>query len=120
MRLLLDECCDPRLVAALRDAGHDVHYVLESDRGADDDTLLALSRDQGRILVTEDKDFGELVIRHGRRVPGLILLRFTPDLRHRKAGALLALLAAHGEQLTGRFAVVEENGARLRPLLSIK
>jgi predicted nuclease of predicted toxin-antitoxin system len=120
VRLLLDECCDPRLVAALRNAGYDVHYVLESDRGADDEAVLVLSRDQGRILVTEDKDFGELVIRYGRPVPGLILLRFAPDRGDRKVGALLALLAAHGKHLAGRFAVVEESGARLRPLLSIK
>jgi predicted nuclease of predicted toxin-antitoxin system len=120
VRLLLDECCDPRLVAALRAAGHDVHHVLEADRGADDEAVLALSSAQNRILVTEDKDFGELAIRHGKVVPGLILLRFTPDRRHRKAGALLALLASHGEQLTGRFAVVEESGVRLRPLLTVK
>jgi predicted nuclease of predicted toxin-antitoxin system len=120
VRLLLDECCDPRLVAALRDAGHDVHYVLESDRGTDDDALLALSRDQDRILVTEDKGFGELAIRYRRSVPGLILLRFTPEHRHQKVSALLALLAAHREQLVGRFAVVEERGTRLRPLLRIK
>jgi predicted nuclease of predicted toxin-antitoxin system len=120
VRLLLDECCDPRLVAALRAAGHDVQHVLEADRGAADEVVLALSRAQGRILVTEDKDFGELAIRDRQPVPGLILLRFTPDRRHRKAGALLALLAGHGEQLAGRFAVVEESGVRLRPLLTIK
>lgn len=120
MRLLLDECCDPHLVAELRAAGHDVHHVLEADRGADDEAVLVLSRAQNRILVTEDKDFGELAVRYGRSVPGLVLLRFTPERRHRKAGALLALLAGHGEQLAGRFAVVEESGVRLRPLLTIK
>jgi predicted nuclease of predicted toxin-antitoxin system len=120
VRLLLDECCDTQLVAALRAAGHDVHHVLETDRGADDEAVLALSRAQDRILVTEDKDFGELAIRYRRSVPGLILLRFAPDRRHRKASALLALLASHGEQLPGRFVVVEESGVRLRPLLTIR
>jgi predicted nuclease of predicted toxin-antitoxin system len=119
VRLLLDECCDPHLVAELRAAGHDVHHVLEANPGVDDEAVLALTLAQDRILVTEDKDFGELAIRYGRPVPGLILLRFTTDSRHRKAGALLALLAGHGEQLAGRFAVVEESGVRLRPLLTI-
>jgi hypothetical protein len=72
------------------------------------------------FFVTEDKGFGELAIRYRRSVPGLILLRFTPEHRHQKAGALLALLAAHGEHLAGHFAVVEERRTRLRPLLSIK
>ena len=107
------------MVAALRAAGHDVRYVLETDKGADDEAVLALSCAQDRILVTEDKDFGELAIRHGRTVPGLILLRFSPDRRHLKAGALLALLVSHGDQLAGHFAVVEENSVRLRPLLVV-
>ena len=120
MRLLLDECCDPRVVAALRAAGHDVCYMLEAGPGAADEAVLALSSAEGRILVTEDKDFGELAIRYGRTVPGLILLRFSPDRRHLKTGALLALLVSHGEQLAGRFAVVEENRVRLRPLLVVR
>jgi predicted nuclease of predicted toxin-antitoxin system len=71
VRLLADECCDPRLVAALRGAGHDVRYVLESDAGASDEHVAALSAEQGRILITEDKDFGELALRHGKPYPGL-------------------------------------------------
>ena len=70
MKLLVDECCDPRLVATLRRAGHDVRYVLESDAGASDEQLAALSIEQHRILITEDKDFGELAMRHGKTLPG--------------------------------------------------
>ena len=70
VRLLVDECCDPRLVAALRQAGHDVRYVLEVNSGASDQDLVALSIEQDRILITEDKDFGELVIRHGKLCRG--------------------------------------------------
>ena len=120
MRLLVDECCDPRLVAALREAGHDVHHMLEGDCGAADEAILALCQAQSRILITEDKDFGELAIRYGRPVPGLILLRFAPDHRYDKAGALLALLAGHGDQLPGHCAVVNEGGVRLRPLLTVE
>lgn len=75
MRLLLDEACDLRLAAALRAAGHDVRHVLEAHRGADDAAVLTLSRAEGRILVTTDKDFGALAVGDGRKVPGLILLR---------------------------------------------
>jgi predicted nuclease of predicted toxin-antitoxin system len=55
MKLLADECCDAGLIAALRADGHDLLYVLESLRGVTDD--------EERILITEDKDFGELVHR---------------------------------------------------------
>ena len=63
MKLLADECCDAGLVAALRADGHDVLYALESLRGATDDEVLKRANDDERILLTEDKDFGELVHR---------------------------------------------------------
>ena len=63
MKFLADECCDRSLVEDLRKAGYDVRYVLESDPGASDDEVLALAFDEQRIIVTEDKDFGELVYR---------------------------------------------------------
>jgi predicted nuclease of predicted toxin-antitoxin system len=96
VRPLVDECCDPRLVAALRQAGHDVSYALESDRGASDEDLVAVSIEQDRILITEDEDFGELAIRHGKPLPGLILLRIAPENRRRKPARVLALRKTRG------------------------
>lgn len=116
MRLLVDECCDPRLVAALRQAGHDVRYVLESDSGATDEEVVALSVEQDRILITEDKDFGEVAIRHGKALPGLILIRITPERRQRKPARVLTLLAKQGDRLSGSYAVVDETTVRLRPI----
>ena len=116
MKLLVDECCDPRLVAALRQAGHEVRYVLEIDPGASDEQIAQLSIDQDRILTTEDKDFGELAIRHGKSLPGLILIRIAPEHRHRKPARVLALLMRRGDTLWGQYAVVDETSARLRPI----
>ena len=61
MNLLADECCDPKLVEALSGAGHDVLLILELKQGATDDEVLAIAFDEHWIIVTEDKDFGELV-----------------------------------------------------------
>ena len=116
MKLLVDECCDPRLVATLRRAGHDVRYVLESDAGASDEQLAALSIEQHRILITEDKDFGELAMRHGKTLPGLILLRIAPENRRLKPARVLALLAREGKRLPGKYVVVGETSMRLRPI----
>jgi predicted nuclease of predicted toxin-antitoxin system len=116
VKLLVDECCDPRLVAALREAGHDVRYVLEIDPGASDEQLVALSIEQERVLVTEDKDFGELAIRHGKSLPGLILIRIAPENRRRKPARVLALLAKQGERLSGNYAVLDEIRVRVRPI----
>ncbi|MBC8548815.1 MAG: DUF5615 family PIN-like protein, partial [Candidatus Brocadiales bacterium] len=63
MKFLADECCDTGLVSSLRNDGHDVVYILEKKPGISDDEVLLDAYNEGRILLTEDKDFGELVYR---------------------------------------------------------
>ena len=116
MKLLLDECCDPRLARARRAAGHDVRHALESDHGTDDEAIVALAIADQRILVTEDKDFGELAVRQGRPLPGLVLLRIEPEHRHRKAERVLFLLSQHGDRLLDAHAVVDIDSVRIRRL----
>ena len=62
-------------MSSLRDDGHDVTHVLEKIAGATDDEVLLAAYDEGRILLTEDKDFGELVYRLKKPSRGIILLR---------------------------------------------
>ena len=71
MKFLADECCDTGLVASLRKDGHDVLYVTEKKAGAIDDEILSDAYKEERILITEDKDFGELVYRFKK--PTLVL-----------------------------------------------
>jgi len=78
VNLLADECCDAVLVNALRGEGHDVLYIKEAAAGADDQTVLQLAASQLRILLTEDKDFGELVVRLKLPAYGIVLLRINP------------------------------------------
>ena len=75
MRFLADECVDERIVHRLRAAGYDVVSARAQLRGADDAAILNAARADRRILITEDKDFGELLVRHGRSVTGVILVR---------------------------------------------
>jgi len=76
MRFLADESCDFAIVRALRAAGHDVVAVTERLPGAEDQAVIDLAVREERILLTEDKDFGQLVhaSRGGGR--GVILLRY--------------------------------------------
>jgi predicted nuclease of predicted toxin-antitoxin system len=60
MLFLADESCDFAVVRALGDGGHDVVAVADVARGARDPEVVALAREGGRILLTEDKDFGWL------------------------------------------------------------
>ncbi len=68
MRFLADESCDFSIVRALRGAGHDVVAVAEQSGGIPDDVVIELARADSRVLLTEDKDFGQLVF---PRLPGL-------------------------------------------------
>jgi predicted nuclease of predicted toxin-antitoxin system len=78
MNLFADECCDVLLVRELRAGGHDVVYAKEDFPGQPDEVVLKAAFDQDRILLTEDKDFGELVYRLAFPARGIILLRPMP------------------------------------------
>jgi predicted nuclease of predicted toxin-antitoxin system len=61
VRWLADECIDATLVSHLRARGHDVVYMAEIAPAANDAEILARARSDARLLLTEDKDFGDLV-----------------------------------------------------------
>jgi predicted nuclease of predicted toxin-antitoxin system len=65
-------------VKALKRKGVDIVSVIEFSPGLSDVKVLDLANREDRVLVTFDKDFGELVVRERANVKGLILLRFTP------------------------------------------
>ncbi|HAR99145.1 MAG TPA: hypothetical protein DCS11_09710 [Syntrophus sp. (in: bacteria)] len=72
---------------------------------------------EGRILLTEDKDFGELVYRLKKPSRGMILIRIDVQERHRKWPRAEALIAKYGDRLPGHFVVVDLNKFRFRPLI---
>ena len=116
MKFTADECCDALLVAGLRGDGHDVWYAMESARGADDQTILQQAAANERIVLTEDKDFGELVIRLGLPAYGVVLLRMNPADSGAKFVRLRAVLQQHAARLPSSFVVVDGSKTRFRPL----
>ena len=117
MKFLADECCDAGLVADLRRDGHDVIYVLEKNTGATDDEVLLDAYNEGRILLTEDKDFGELVYRLKKPSRGIILIRIDPKNRYRKWGRMKKLIESYETRLPGHFTVIDMEKFRFRTLL---
>jgi predicted nuclease of predicted toxin-antitoxin system len=113
MRFLADESCDFAVVRALRAAGHDVVAVGELSPRAEDETVVHLAVKEKRVVLTEDKDFGQLVYADRRASGGILLLRFPATARSRLAKAVLELVNRRGEQIIGRFIVIQPGRIRI-------
>lgn len=118
MRWLADECVASEIVEQLRSAGHDVAYMAEIAPHSTDVQVIDRAHDERRLLLTEDKDFSELVYRWGRPVPGLVLLRIDSERHRLKWTRLQAAISRFGESLSGLHMVIEESRFRSRPLLT--
>ncbi len=116
MRWLADECVDASLVQWLRSAGQDVVYMAEIAPAAGDTEVMQRAQQDGRLLLTEDKDFGDLVFRRGAAVPGLLLLRIAPEMASLKRERLEAAVQRFGDNLFGRYMIIEEARFRARLL----
>lgn len=85
-----------------------------------DEEVLKLAQKEGRILITFDRDFGELVFREGVRVKGIILLRFAPRSPEYIATRIESLLKTKEITFERQFVVVTESRIRVTPLMKRK
>lgn len=114
MRLLADESCDFAVVRALRAADHDVVAVAELARGLDDAAVLELAVTQRRLLLTEDKDFGQWVFAEKRASAGVVLLRYSARARREILTGVVQLVNRRGDALAGSFVVMQPGRVRIR------
>lgn len=114
MKFLLDVCAASRLMQdALTTGGHDVLTAFERNPHATDEEILALALEEERILITEDKDFGELVF--VRRLPRPCIIRFVEMTVEQKVTAMTELLAQHESALNeASLIVVTRRRVRIR------
>ena len=114
MNLLVDECVDRQIVDQLRKDGHSVLYIAEMAPSIADDEVLEIANRRGALLLTADKDFGELVYRQERLTSGVILIRLSGLSPHRKAEIVASAIGQHSEVLSNAFAVVTPATVRIR------
>jgi len=112
MRFLVDECTGPAVARWLRRQQHDVFSVYEQGRGMSDDEVIQKAFAENRILITDDKDFGEKVYRERHPHRGIILLRLEDERAASKIAALRRLLDSYANQLANNFVVVTETRVR--------
>jgi predicted nuclease of predicted toxin-antitoxin system len=116
MRWLVNENVSGTVIRGLRDRGHDVFSVKESLRGAGDQEILSLAQADQRVVVTHDKDFGELAFRFGLPADsGIVLLRLAGAKPERDNQRVLEVLMG-GVDWAGHFAVVTDDRVRIRSM----
>jgi predicted nuclease of predicted toxin-antitoxin system len=116
MRLCANENIPEDCVLRLRQSGHDVVWIRDAAPGRPDVEVLNCARAEGRLLITFDKDFGELVFRQGTKAShGIILFRISQPSPAAVAERVAAVLAARSDW-TGHFSVVDDSTIRMRRL----
>uniref|UniRef100_E6QU44 DUF5615 domain-containing protein n=1 Tax=mine drainage metagenome TaxID=410659 RepID=E6QU44_9ZZZZ len=118
VRWLVNENFPAPSVMVLRAKGHDVLYIADEHSGDADTDVLALARNEGRWLVTFDRDYSELLFARNCAAPPAVILLRVPSYRPEEPAAWLELLLREPEKLLGKFTVFTGKTVRSRPLLS--
>ena len=116
LRILANENVPGEAIDALRILGHDVVWMRTHAPGSPDEAVLKLAQVDNRLVITFDKDFGELAFR--RRLPassGIILFRVASSSPARTTAYILAALQSRSDW-SGYFSVVEKDRIRMTPL----
>ena len=114
MNIVADESVDGPIVARLRRDGHKVQYVAEMTPGIPDEQVLDLAGNAGTLLLTADKDFGELIFRQGYIKRGVVLFRLAGHPSLEKADIVSSAIAEHGDELLNAFSVITDKSVRVR------
>ena len=112
MRFIVDECTGPAVAEWLRGLSHEVFSIFEEAKGAEDATILHKAVSESWILITNDKDFGEMIFRNRWEHRGVIFLRLADERPANKIAVLEALLQNHSERLANTFVTATESKAR--------
>jgi predicted nuclease of predicted toxin-antitoxin system len=115
MKFLLDESADFRLIPHLRQLGHDVQVISRNyPPGLPDEDVLAIAREEQRILIVADRDFGELIFHQGVAYAGVIFFRLPGASLQAKIEQLTMVLTEYAEELErGEFLVVTPGQIRI-------
>ncbi len=119
MKFIVDESTGMAVAEYLRTIGHDVIAVSEVMPRADDQNILFEAAREGRVLITNDKDFGELVFRRGKLHHGVLLLRLKDETSSNRVRVVKGILDQHADVLENHFIIATEKHVRIREVQGI-
>jgi predicted nuclease of predicted toxin-antitoxin system len=114
VKFLADENVDKAIVEQLKKEGHIVLYVIEKEPSISDEEVIQRANQESALLLTADKDFGDLVFRQGRIVYGVVLIRLAGLSPQRKAEVVAKVVQEHADELTQNFTVITPGAVRIR------
>jgi predicted nuclease of predicted toxin-antitoxin system len=115
MNILADENIASSIVQRLQADGHHVERMAEMARGGPDTEVLEIANKQSAVILTEDKDFGELVVRHQMQAVGVVLVRLDGFSPIERAEIVSRVVREHANELPGSFTVIKPRVVRIRP-----
>jgi len=118
VKFLADENVDQPIVARLRKDGHSVLSITEKDQSASDEEIIHRANQERAVLLTADKDFGELVFRQSRVLNGVVLIRLAGLSLEHKAEVVAMAIKEHAHELIQNFTVISPGAVRIRRQLS--
>ncbi len=116
MKFLADENLEYSIISFLRERDIDVIAVRDILKGAPDAEIIYYAFQNNLIIITSDKDFGELTFRLRKPNHGIVLMRIAEDNPESKADLLWKSLQKLGDKVMNKFVVVEKNSIRVRSI----
>lgn len=116
LKFMVDVGVGKKVERWLREAGYDVAAVREINPRAGDREILKLAFEDSRIVLTMDKDFGELVYRLGKAHAGVLVLRMEDADGDEKTNIVKDILLQHADKLEGSFCVYKDGTLRISHL----
>ena len=114
MKLLADESVDQQIVERLRQEGHEVLYIAESEPSITDDLVLERANEKTALLLTADKDFGELIFQEGRLTSGdVVLIRLAGLSADKKAEIVSDAFRERATEFAQCFSVISPGRVRV-------
>lgn len=113
MKFIVDECTGETIAGWLKLSGYNTYSVYSENKGADDEWILDKAIEENYIVITNDKDFGELVFRKGKGHCGVVLLRLQEESTENKIETIRKVLEQCMERLSDSFIVASETYVRI-------
>lgn len=112
-KFIVDECTGPAVAKWVSSQGYETISIYDSFRGKSDIDILAMATNSGFVIITNDKDFGEMIFKEKLNHNGIILLRLNNERAGNKIEVLKKLFSRSSLELSGNFTVVTENTIRI-------